>query len=285
MTRIDIGIASYNNADRIGRTIELLIANSHSDWRLLVVENASPDPEVKKVLARYESHDRIAVRWRDTNIGYAGAVSEIIEWAETPYLAYCDNDAYVSSPGWDLTMAGYLDRNDELGMVFPHGSASYPIRREQYVEILWGVGYFWMLRKRAADEIGGFDTEIGHQEEVDYQLRLRLAGWKCATIQQVNVAHAASSSNNPESRARIDRGIVNWMNKWTRYFGGANMSYHSPNVIRFEDWPPVALYLEEYWKEKLPGLNDDPETIWVDGRELDLIKVPRWKGLYRGRII
>lgn len=280
-----MGIASYNNADKVGRTIELLLKHNHSDWRLLVVENASPDPDVKTILAKYEPHDRITIHWRDTNIGYAGAVSEILEWAVTPYVAYIDNDAWVNSAGWDLTMAGYLDRNDELGMVFPQGSGSYPITRAQYIEILWGVGCFWMLRRQVAEKIGGFDTEIGHQEEVDYQIRVRLAGWRCALVPQVSVSHAASSSNNPEARARIDRGIVNWVNKWVAYFCGVQMNYHSPNVLRFEDWPPVALYLEEYWKQKLPNLNDNPETVWVDGREMDLIKVPRWKDLYRGRII
>ena len=64
-----------------------------------------------------------------------------------------------------------------------------------------------------------------------------------------------------------------------------NFNYHSPNVTRWEDWPPNALYLEEWWKTRLPGLNDHPESVTVDNRQYDLIKVPRFKGFYTGRVI
>jgi hypothetical protein len=43
--------------------------------------------------------------------------------------------------------------------------------------------------------------------------------------------------------------------------------------------------MEQYFQEKLPGLNDNPETVFVEGIEYDLIKVPRLKGFYRGRVI
>jgi hypothetical protein len=112
-----------------------------------------------------------------------------------------------------------------------------------------------------------------------------MAGWKCAAAPEVMVAHNATATNDPESIERINRGVVNFVNKWCSYFGGKNLSYQSPNVLRWEDWPPNALYLEEYWKQRLPQLNTNPETITLDGREYDLIKVPRFKGFYRGRII
>jgi hypothetical protein len=35
----------------------------------------------------------------------------------------------------------------------------------------------------------------------------------------------------------------------------------------------------------LNGLNAAPECITLDGREYDLIRVPRLKGFYTGRII
>jgi hypothetical protein len=47
--------------------------------------------------------------------------------------------------------------------------------------------------------------------------------------------------------------------------------------------------MEEWYQlqPELQGLNENPETVYIAalGREVDLIKVPRWQNLYRGRII
>jgi hypothetical protein len=63
------------------------------------------------------------------------------------------------------------------------------------------------------------------------------------------------------------------------------MDYYSPNVLRVTDWPVHALYLEEWYKTQLPGLNDRPKVVNVAGSPMDLIQVPKPQGFYKGRII
>jgi GT2 family glycosyltransferase len=142
-----------------------------------------------------------------------------------------------------------------------------------------------VANRLAAKEVGPMDTEIGHHEEVDWAQRMRFAGFRCAAVPEIQVAHDATATNSPASHERISRGVINWVNKYCKHYGGKNLNYYSPNVLRFEDWS--ALYLEEYFKTKpeLAGLNDNPEVIKIDEREYDLIRVPRLKGFYRGRII
>lgn len=285
--RIDMGIASYNNPHKLDQCIRLIRQNSQSDWRLLVVDNNSPDSEVRPVIEKHAAEDnRIIPLFLEENLRYPGAVNTILEWAETNNVAYIDNDAYIHTPGWDLKLASYLESNHEVAMAFPNGGA-YPIQRPRYTEILWGVGFCWMLNRQRYKEIGGFDTEIGHQEEVDYQTRIRLGGWRIVADSSVVVHHDASSTRDPASQERINQGVVNWVNKWNRYYVGPHVTYHSPNVTRFEDW--TAIYMEEWYQlqPELQGLNDNPETLFIAGlgREVDLIKVPRWQHLYRGRVI
>jgi GT2 family glycosyltransferase len=203
---------------------------------------------------------------------------------ESEYIAYCDHDVVHHTEGWDELMASTLDRYHELGIVFPNGGA-YPIPRAMYTEILWGVGCNWMLPRRVAAEVGGFDPEIGHHEEVDYQTRLRLAGYKIAALPQIQVQHMAVASSDPASQDRISKGVVNWVNKWVRYFAGQNMSYFASNVLRHEDWPTSALYLEQYFLQYYPDMNKAPDVVVINGQEFDLIRVPRLKGFYRSRII
>lgn len=302
MRALTIGIASWQNPNALDAAIHSVRRHSATDWTLLVIDNASPNPAVREVINRHSAEEpRVRAIMLDMNTGYVGAVNSLLSCAMTEYVAYLDNDVVIQTDAWDETLASYLDRFHEIGIIFPHGGA-YPIPRGAYHEILWGVGSCWMVSRVAAEDArwinpvfdpGGlavtddapfFDPTLGHHEEVDFQTRLRLAGYRIASARDVSVAHAGTASADPASQDRITRGVIRWVNKWCRYFYGSRVTYHSSNVLRHEDWPPSRLYLEEYWKLHLPGLNDAPETI-THGGEYDLIRVPRLRGFYRGRIV
>lgn len=285
--RLDIGIASYGNPQALRRTLASLTAQSRTDYRAFVIHNpgGSGDEQARAVISEFAAaNGRIIPVWMPENVGYVGAVNKLFDLAETEYVGYCDNDIHIQTPRWDEFLCDYLDKFHEIGMIFPAGGA-YQIRRAAYTEIMWGVGFCWVVSRMAQRDTGPFDATLGHQEEADYCLRVRMAGYKCATALDVHVQHCATSSNNPHAAERISRGVVNWVNKWNAYFNGKTFNYHSLNVTRWEDWPPNALYLEEYWRGKIPGLNDNPDVVKLDGRDYDLIKVPRLSGFYRGRII
>ncbi len=281
-------MASYGkDPSKLQRAVESLQQHSVTDWRLFLIHNPSEGDEATWKAAcdiEESSGGRILSDWMPKNVGYAGAVCELMRRSETEYTAWLDNDTDILTHGWDEILCGYLDRFHEIGMIFP-GSGAYPIDRGNYSECMWAPGFCWVLSRMCMTDTGAFDTTLGHQEEADYSLRVRIAGYKCAGAREVHVHHDATATNNPAAIERISRGVVNWVNKWAAYFGGKNLNYHSPNVLRWEDWSPNALYLEEYMKLKLPGLNDAPEVVSIDGREYDLIKVPRFKDFYRGRII
>lgn len=284
--RLDIGISSYGNPTKLRETFRSL-TNSSTDYRCFVIHNpgGEGDEQARAIIREYaKANARIIPIWEDLNGGYAGAVNKLLALAETEYVGYLDNDVQILTPGWDETLCSYLDRFHEIGMIFPNGGA-YEIQRPSYREIMWGVGFCWVISRLAQREAGDFDVTLGHQEEADYCLRVRMAGYRCAAVREVRVMHHATATSDPVATERINRGVINWVNKWTRYFGGKNLNYHSPNTIRWEDWHPNALYLEEYWLAKLPGLNDNPEVRKLDGRDYDIIKVPRLSGFYRNRII
>lgn len=288
MRRLDMGVASYRNPDNLGQTLASIEGTGATDWRCWIVHNPSPgDDATLKVIEQALARDRRFVFVpMPENRGYAGAVNKLFELAETEYIAYLDNDVEILTPGWDEQLCCYLDRFHEIGMIFPNGGA-YQIPRGNYSEIMWAAGFAWVINRLCMSETGKFDEYIGHQNEADYALRVRMAGWKCAAAPEVQVRHHATATNDPASIERINRGVREFVDKWCGYFCGKSFNYHSPNVLRWEDWPPNALYLEEYWKMKpeLQGLNAVPDTRTLDGREYDLIRVPRYKDFYRNRIV
>ncbi len=282
-------MASYGkDPSKLQRAIESLQQHSVTDWRLFLIHNPSEGDEatVEAIQElRERLHPRIATVMMGTNVGYAGAVNELFRIAESEYIAYLDYDTEIHTAGWDETLASYLDRFHELGLVFPNWG-HYAVPRGPYHECLWAAGFFWMVSRMAQREAGLFDMELGHHEEVAFCTEVKLAGYRLACVPEVRVSHHETSTRSPESQERISAGVVRWMNKACAYFCGKNVNYHSPNVLRVLDWNVNALHMEEYFKMKLPGLNDNPESIKMDdGSEWDLLKVPRPKGFYRGRII
>jgi hypothetical protein len=141
----------------------------------------------------------------------------------------------------------------------------------------------------------GMDTSLGHHEEVDLMIRLRLAGYRIACDPGVNILHHSTATSSPEAQKRIHAGVVRWMNKWNRYFCGDSFKYpnpdpdsgegYDPRSLRYTDWPPNALYLERWTLAQFPEWNSEPEVVQTSAGPMDAIKILKPTGCYKGRAI
>lgn len=304
---LEIGIASYRSPEKLKRAIDSIYAMTEQSFKLTVWHNASEgDDAVLKVLDTVKCERTVSM-----NVGYAGAVNGLLAQSAAMYFAYCDNDVEIRTKGWDTRMLEVLDKHPEVAQVFP-GSGHYGFFNGQYHECLWNAGYCWMLRKAAGPRVTGYpetcdtaegygkvmwmDTSLGHHEEVDLMIRLRLAGFQIACIPDVNVFHNETSTQSPESVKRIHRGVVSWMNKWNRYFCGEVFKYpnpdpdskegYDPRTLRYTDWPPCTLYLERMTLALFPEWNKSPRVVNVPGvGEMEAVEILKPKGCYVGRAI
>jgi GT2 family glycosyltransferase len=321
MRRLDIGVASYRNPEKLRATLASIEAMSTTDWRCFIVHNESDDFEGHEALrVARDAYDRNRrFMWMgQANTGYAGAVNRIFELAETPYVAYLDNDVEIRTRGWDEQFCALLDAHPEVAQVFP-GAGHYGFHNGAYDECLWSAGYAWAIRREAIDkeyewwqqeypgtlQPTGMDQYLGHHEEVDLMIRLRLAGYRIACIPGVDILHHESSTKSPESAKRIHAGVVRWMNKWNRYFVGDVLTYpnpdpdsgegYDPRSLRYTDWPPCALYLERWtlaqfpdWNSRVAESDDDGgqvRRVMTSAGEMDAIEILKPKGCYVGRAI
>lgn len=306
MRRLDIGIASYGNTEKLASTVDSIIKNSVTDWRLFITDNPQPDPGTRDlILSLTKGNSRIVPIFLDFNRGYAGAVNELIRrvTAETQverseYIAYCDNDIEIHTPGWDETLCKILDDNPECAQVFP-GAGHYGFFNGKYHECLWSAGFCWVLRPNLSKEVNFLtlmDNTLGHHEEVDLAIKLRLNGSTIGCDPGVQVTHHATATSSPESAKRIHAGVVRWMNRWNRYFCGDILKYpnpdpdsgegYDPRSLRYTDWHPDALFLERMTLHYFPDWNSNPRTVNVPGvGEMDVIEVLKPKGCYVGRAI
>lgn len=322
--KLDVGVCSFRNPEKLKRALDSIYATTRTPFKLRIWHNVSEDPDndaALKVLDSVKCERTVSV-----NVGYAGAVNGLIAASTAPYFAYMDNDVGVLTPGWDERFIEVLENNPECGQVFP-GSGHFGFHNGRYHECLWSAGYCWMVhRDRVLDKLLGkgyredfgsgglMDTTLGHHEEVDLMIRLRLAGFQIGCVPDVQVLHHETSTQSLESAKRIHRGVVSWMNKWNRYFVGDAIKYpnpdpdsgegYDPRTLRYTDWPPCALYLERFTLATFPEWNKfqrNPadrtgaiptndsmafRVVNVPGvGEMDAIEILKPKGYYRGRAI
>jgi GT2 family glycosyltransferase len=294
MRQLDIGIASYRNPDKLAACIASVAEMSSTGIRCLIVHNFSNDAEGRKAHALASKVAEVNKRFQvvmQANSGYAGAVNRIAKWATTDYFAYLDNDTEIKTYGWDERLCAVMDRDPKIAQVFP-GSGHYDFYNGKYHECLWNAGCAWVMRRsQAFGEV--MDTTLGHHEEVDLMVRLRLRGYRLACDPTVEISHHETATQSPESAKRIHAGVVRWMNKWNRYFVGEDISYpnpdpdsgegYDPRAMRYTDWPPCAMYLERWTLAQFKNWNTAPRVVQTSAGFMDAIEILKPTGYYRGR--
>lgn len=83
---------SYNAEHYIGASIESIIAQSYTDWELLITDDCSTDNSCE-IIENYSKKDsRVKLFKLTENQGAAVARNNSIEKAQGRYIAFCDSD-------------------------------------------------------------------------------------------------------------------------------------------------------------------------------------------------
>jgi len=127
--RISVIMPAYNAEKYIDEAIETLIAQTETDWELVVFNDASKDQTEDKLKAWAEKDKRIRPIFSEENVGSAVARNRCLEVAAGRYLAFLDADdrwheeklrrqvAFMEETGAVVTFTEY-DRINEKGEVF-----------------------------------------------------------------------------------------------------------------------------------------------------------------------
>lgn len=92
MPVVSIVMPSFNSSAFIAEAIDSVIAQSFSDWELLLVDDASKDGTADLVRDRYGHEPRICVHALSVNRGAAAARNIAIEAARGRFIAFLDSD-------------------------------------------------------------------------------------------------------------------------------------------------------------------------------------------------
>jgi len=246
---LSVIIVSYNVRDYLRQALLSLIRAAASiDHEITVVDNASSDGSVEMVRNEFSSVRLIV---SGTNEGYAAACNRGIGVSTGNFILIINPDTVVapdalthalafmhSHPGAGAAGARMTDGNGRflpeskrgfpspmtslfrlsgLGRLFPRSplfNAYYlghlPEKEICRADILTGA--FMLIRRKALDEAGLFDTAFFmYGEDVDMSWRIRKAGWLNYYLPDVHIVHYKGRSPfaNSESRVRHFYGAMN----------------------------------------------------------------------------
>ncbi len=277
--KISIVMPVYNTSEEwLKLAIESVSNQSYPNLELCIVDDASTNAYVRKILKSYGARDnRIKVRFLEKNLGISGASNEALAMASGDFVGFLDHDDELTKDAL-FEVVKVLDQNPKLDLIYSDEDKKdlNDRRVEPFFKPDWSpdlllsmnyLCHFNVIRKSLIDEVGGF--RLGFEGSQDYDLFLRVTELtdKIAHLprplyswRKVRGSAAASTEAKPYAREASKKALREAINRRglsgevTDGFGG---HYHIQYSIR--GTPLVSIIIPT--KDRLDLLNRCIESI------------------------
>jgi GT2 family glycosyltransferase len=227
-----IVIPIFNSPQLVQRCIESVLRWTRGPARLILIDDASPDPAVAPMLQAYRSHAGILIQRNAQNLGYTRSTNRGIELAGAADVVMLNSDTEVG-PRWldalrqvayaDATIGTVTAVSDNAGAFsVPELEQSCPIPSRWTLpmaqrallqnaggclpELPTGNGFCMLVKRAMLDRVGMLDAAAfpsGYGEENDLCQRAEQAGLRHVIAGNVLVHHERSASFGDARRAAL----------------------------------------------------------------------------------
>lgn len=144
--KVTVGIPTFNRARWLREAIDSVLAQTYTDFRLIVSDNASDDdtPDVVRSL----NDKRITFVRSERNAGASGNLNRLIELAETEFLVLLPDDD-VLYPGHLEAAVKLLERFETVGLA--HSAFDYIDARSRLIRRVHPVVSRSLVKVRRSD--------------------------------------------------------------------------------------------------------------------------------------
>jgi glycosyltransferase involved in cell wall biosynthesis len=250
MPLVSVIMPAYNVEPYVGDAIRSALAQTFTDFELVVVDDGSTDgtANVVKDLAR---QDRRVALVQQANCGLAGARNSAMRAARGEYFALLDSDDL-----WDQqfleTQVALLESRPEVDIVTGNAwylggpnhaqvARPYPDPRPDpsLASIIgdeWSVFIMSVFRRRVYTAIGPFDESMRSNEDYDFWLRAAIAGFTFARNDRPLGHYRVRTDSLSASNVRMLRGILHVYTKLKPEIAGRarELQILERQVMRFE---------------------------------------------------
>ncbi len=212
-------IVNWNGKDYLRVCLDSLRAQTHPDFRVIVVDNGSTDGSLEMLAADFPE---VQVEALGENTGFVVASNRGAALApDADVLVMLNNDT-EAEPGWLLALTDALEIHPEAGAAaskmllfdrrevlhsagdvmapgfFPQNRGVWEKDEGQYDDDIWVFGPCGgaaAYRQEAWRALGGFDARLFmYLEDVDLAWRMQKAGWKAVFAPEARVYHHLSAT-------------------------------------------------------------------------------------------
>jgi GT2 family glycosyltransferase len=232
---VEIVIPVHGGTERVLACLESILATGKKP---IVIDDASPAPELVHALAALARRRRIRLICNQRNLGFAHSANVGMRSAGKADIVLLNSDTLVA-PGWLEELRAIAYSAPDIGTVTPLSNdatiVSYPnvygenevpdlaatvrldsLAREANagtaVEIPVGVGFCLYIKRACLDDVGLFRADVfaqGYGEENDACLRARHLGWRHVAAPGVFVAHVGGHSfGGAAAHLRARNGVL-----------------------------------------------------------------------------
>lgn len=258
-TDLSVIVVSWNVRDLLARclaSVQAGLAGSDFDAEIVVVDNASSDGSVAMVREAFPDVRLVAL---DENRGYSGGVNTGLEVTDGEFVLVLNPDTEAVGDAV-VRLVDFLRTHPAVGAVgpalfYPDSTRQSSRRRFHPLPVLffedtsldpvvgpwkrrftvadrspddaqpvdWVVGAVLCLRRAVVETVGGMDdTFFMYFEEVDWQRRIKDAGWSIWYLPDAVFRHHEGASSGQvvaQRHLRYARSRIRYARRW-----------HSPHI-------------------------------------------------------
>ncbi len=213
---VSVVIPTYNSASAVREALESVLAQTYSDFEVIVVDDGSTD-NTESVMRSFG--DRVSYLKQD-NRGAGAARNQGIQRSRGEYVAFLDSDD-LWLPTKLAEQVPLLDRDSEIGLVYSDWAVvseqgetdsshlrNLPAASGYVFDDLVQSGFILtsgtVVRRSCLDDVGYFDETLSIAQDYDLWLRICYR-WKVALVNKPLVTkrnwNGSLSSNLPKTAA------------------------------------------------------------------------------------
>lgn len=228
--------------------------------RIILIDDASTDERIKKVLSKYEKLANIDVIFNKLNLGYTKTINKGINLAKSNDIILLNSDTIVTF-GWveGLLEEAYSEKHigtitamsDNAGAFsFPEQDKENPkpksMQYNNYAQVMTrnsrllapivtptGSGFCLFIKRNVFNDIGIFDDKLfprGYGEENDFCVRATMAGWKNIISTKAFVFHIRTASFGEEKKSLISESSEKIKEKYPNYQDEVKETFSSTGI-------------------------------------------------------
>lgn len=216
---ISVIIVNWNKKELLDNCLKSLLAQTHKDFEIIVVDNGSTDGSAELVKKVYPQARLICLAENKgfsigNNIGIKSSAGEYIallnndmearpEWLQSLYAALIGNPGigFYASKILDYKNREIIDSAGDIFYPFGLGKKRGNLQKDSRAlacnkEVFGACAGAALYRRKMLDDVGVFDEKFSpaYYEDVDLSFRAQLKGYKCLYVADAVCYHYGHSS-------------------------------------------------------------------------------------------